>query len=198
MTLKITLVGSHYFAQDALAALVSEPKVVVLRAIAPEDSDHLAVAARNQSLDLALQTDACAVGEELIPSETDLIVAARTPAILSPEALDKAKLGGVGYHPSLLPRHRGLGALDWTIRAGDAIAGGTVFHLTEAIDAGPIAVQDWCFVKKGETASDLWDRALRPMGVRLILETVRGAIKTGLIAARPQEEAFATDAPPIR
>src|SRR6202045_1354169 len=64
-----------------------------------------------------------------IADGTDLIVTAHSHARISKEALAAAKLGGIGYHPSLLPRHRGIAAVEWTIREGDPIAGGTVFHL---------------------------------------------------------------------
>ena len=57
--------------------------------------------------------------------------------------------GGIGYHPSLLPRHRGIAAVEWTILEGDPIAGGSVYHLADGWDAGAIAAQDWCFVAQG-------------------------------------------------
>jgi len=60
---------------------------------------------------------------------------------ISKEALAAAKLGGIGYHPSLLPRHRGIAAVEWTIREGDPIAGGTVYHLADRMDAGAIAAR---------------------------------------------------------
>ena len=41
-----------------------------------------------------------------------------------------------------------------------SIAGGSVYHLADGWDAGAIAAQDWCFVRKGETARELWERAL--------------------------------------
>jgi methionyl-tRNA formyltransferase len=66
------------------------------------------------------------------------------------------------------------------------------------MDAGAIAAQDWCFVKPGETARELWERALAPMGLRLLGEVVAQAERTGTIPARPQDEEFATRAPMIR
>ena len=93
---------------------------------------------------------------------------AHSHARVSKEALAAARLGGIGYHPSLLPRHRGIAAIEWTIREGDPIAGGTVYHLADRMDAGAIAAQEWCFVKKGETARELWERALAPLGQKLL------------------------------
>ena len=65
-----------------------------------------------------------------------------------------------------MPRHRGIAAVEWTILEGDPIAGGSVYHLADGWDVGAIAAQDWCFVGKGETARELWERAPRPDGAR--------------------------------
>ena len=108
-----------------------------------------------------------------------------------------AKLGGIGYHPSLLPRHRGIAAVEWTIREGDPIAGGTVYHLADRMDAGAIAAQEWCFVKKGETARELWERALAPLGQKLLAEVIDYAKTHKALPAKPQDEQFATNAPSL-
>jgi len=92
---------------------------------------------------------------------------------------------------------RGIAAIEWTIKEADPIAGGTIYHLAERMDAGAIAAQDWCFVKKGETARELWERALAPMGFRLLADVLRQAKATGALPARPQDEQFATRAPMI-
>src|ERR1700731_991491 len=130
-----------------------------------------------------------------IADGTDLIVTAHSHARVSREALAAASLGGIGYHPSLLPRHRGIAAVGWTIREGDPIAGGTVYPLADRMDAGAIAAQDWCFVGKDETARQLWERALAPMGQKLLAEVIDYAKEHGALPARPPEEQFATSAP---
>ena len=124
-------------------------------------------------------------------------MSAHSHARVSPEALAKARLGGIGYHPSLLPRHRGIAAVEWTIKEGDPIAGGTIYHLADRMDAGAIAAQEWCFVRKGETARELWERALAPMGLRLLIQVIRYAQQHDHLPATPQEEEFATLAPRI-
>ncbi|MDQ6679988.1 MAG: formyl transferase, partial [Pseudomonadota bacterium] len=129
---------------------------------------------------------------------TELIVAAHTHARVSPEAMAGSRLGGIGYHPSLLPRHRGIAAVEWTILEGDAIAGGSIYHLADGWDAGAIAAQDWCFVVPGETARELWERALAPLGLALLARVVRHARQHGELPAQPQDARFATRAPMIR
>ena len=83
-----------------------------------------------------MQANPKLVGPQEIAGGTDLIVTAHSHARISKEALAAARLGGIGYHPSLLPRHRGIAAVEWTIREGDPIAGGTVYHLADRMDAG--------------------------------------------------------------
>ncbi|HMA30363.1 MAG TPA: ACT domain-containing protein, partial [Casimicrobiaceae bacterium] len=117
---------------------------------------------------------------------------------VSDQALARSRLRGIGYHPSLLPRHRGIAAVEWTVLEGDPIAGGSVYHLADGWDAGAIAAQDWCFVKKGESARDLWERALAPMGLKLLAQVVRYAAEHGSLPAHKQDEQFATRAPMIR
>ena len=136
-----------------------------------------------------------AAAEQARAADTDLIVAAHSHARITAGALARARLGGIGYHPSLLPRHRGIAAVEWTVKEGDPIAGGSIYLLAERMDAGPLAAQDWCFVKKNETARELWERALAPMGLRLLREVVAKAAATGAIPATPQQEEFATRAP---
>ena len=132
-----------------------------------------------------------------IAAGSDLIVTAHSHARIAKEALAVARLGGIGYHPSLLPRHRGIAAVEWTIREGDPIAGGSVYHLADRMDAGAIAAQEWVFVRKGETARELWERALAPLGQKLLGEVIDHAKAHGSLPAKPQDEQFATKAPSL-
>jgi len=194
--LKITLVGSRYFGATVLDKLVALD-VTVLQVVAPAADDRLALGAQALGIPMRVQHDAKHVPAAEIADGTELIVCAHTHARIDADALAKARLGGIGYHPSLLPRHRGIAAVEWTIKCGDVIAGGTIYHLAERMDAGAIAAQDWCFVKPGETARELWERALAPLGIRLLTEVVERASATGRLPARPQDEQFATLAPKL-
>lgn len=195
--MNVVVVGSKYFGQEVLAALVGEPGVSITRVVAIAADDRLYLAAKARGIEAIVHEDPHKVTEAHIPAGTDLIVTAHCHARVTPGALAKARLGGVGYHPSLLPRHRGIAAIEWTIKERDTIAGGSVYHLADRMDAGPLAAQDWCFVKKDETARSLWERALAPMGLRLLQEVVAVAAATGTIPAIPQQEEFATKAPAI-
>jgi methionyl-tRNA formyltransferase len=195
--MKLTLVGSRYFGAAALERLRKE-KVEIARVIVPAADDRLAIAAKAAGLDVVVLDDPMSVPASAIADGTELIVAAHSHARVTSEALARSRLGGIGFHPSLLPRHRGIAAVEWTIKEGDPIAGGSIYHLAERMDAGAIAAQDWCFVRKGETARELWERALAPMGLDLLTRVVRDAAASGKLPATPQDEQFATRAPTIR
>ncbi len=195
--MKLTLVGSRYFGALVFEALRKDG-VDIARVVAPASDDRLAVAAQAAGVPVHVLANPKIVPGDAIPDGTDLIVAAHTHARVSNEALARSRLGGIGYHPSLLPRHRGIAAVEWTILEGDPIAGGTIYHLADGWDAGAIAAQDWCFVAKGESARDLWERALAPMGLELLTRVVRHAAEQGSLPSRPQDERFATKAPMIK
>ena len=194
MPLKITLVGSRFFGAAVLDKLVALD-VQVLQVVAPAADDRLALRAQALGIPMRVQHDRRHVPAAEIADGSELIVAAHTHARVDADAVAKARLGGIGYHPSLLPRHRGIAAVEWTVKCGDAIAGGSIYHLAERMDAGAIAAQDWCFVKPGEGARELWERALAPLGIRLLTQVVAQASATGVLPAQPQDEQFATLAP---
>jgi methionyl-tRNA formyltransferase len=194
--MRITLVGSRHFGVATLQML-RQRDVDVVRVVVADAEDRLAAAARAAGVEVIVQANPKLVVASEIAPATDLIVTAHSHARISKDALAASRLGGIGYHPSLLPRHRGLAAIEWTIREKDPIAGGTVYHLADRMDAGAIAAQDWCFVGKDETARQLWERALAPMGQKLLAEVIDYAKAHDALPARPQDEQFATKAPAL-
>ncbi len=193
--MKCALIGSKYFGAAMFERLQQESGVEFSSVVVPAADDRLALAAQAAGVPVHVLADPKNVPGEAVPPGTDLVVAAHTHARVSDAALAHSRLGGVGYHPSLLPRHRGIAAIEWTIKEGDPIAGGSVYHLADGWDTGAIAAQDWCFVAKGESARDLWERALAPMGFDLLAQVVRHARDHGVLPAKPQDPRFATKAP---
>jgi methionyl-tRNA formyltransferase len=195
-SMRITLVGSRHFGVTTLNML-RERGVDIARVVVHDAEDRLVGAAKAAGIEVVVQAERKLVTAAEIAPDTDLIVTAHSHARVSREALHAARLGGIGYHPSLLPRHRGLAAVEWTIKEGDPIAGGSVYHLADRMDAGAIAAQDWVFVRKGETARELWERALAPLGQKLLGEVIDYAKAHKALPAKPQDEQFATQAPSL-
>jgi glycine cleavage system regulatory protein/folate-dependent phosphoribosylglycinamide formyltransferase PurN len=199
VSLKVALIGSRFFAASVFDTLRQESGVTIAAVVAPAADDRLALAASKAGVPhVHVLANPKVVPADAVPEGIDLIVAAHTHARVSNEALARTRLGGVGYHPSLLPRHRGIAAVEWTVLQGDAIAGGSVYHLADGWDAGAIAAQDWCFVARGEGARELWERALAPLGLKLLAQVVRHARDHGALPAHTQDARFATRAPMLR
>ena len=194
--MRITLVGSRHFGVTTLNML-RQQGVEVARVVVADGEDRLAAAARDAGIAVTVQANPKLVVASEIAPDTDLIITAHSHARVGKDALAAARLGGIGYHPSLLPRHRGIAAVEWTIKEGDPITGGTIYHLADRMDAGAIVLQDWCFVKKGETARELWERALAPLGLKLLADAIEHAKTHKTLPAKPQDEQFATKAPSL-
>jgi len=194
--MRITLVGSRHFGVTTLNML-REHSVSIVRVVVADAEDRLAATAKAAGIEVVVQANPKLVVAAEIAPETDLIITAHSHARIGKDALAAAKLGGIGYHPSLLPRHRGKAAVEWTIKEGDRIAGGTIYHLADRMDAGAIAAQDWCFVKKGETARELWERALAPLGLKLLADVIDYVKVHKALPSKVQDEQFATLAPSL-
>src|SRR5882724_1926458 len=195
--MRITLVGSRHFGVTTLNMLRRQG-VDVARVVVADGEDRLAAAARDAGIAVTVQANPKLVVASEIAPDTDLIITAHSHARVGKDALAAARLGGIGYHPSLLPRHRGIAAVEWTIKEGDPITGGTIYHLAQGWDAGPVAAQNWCFVAKGESARELWERALAPMGMDLLKQVLRHAEQHDVLPAFAQDNRFATRAPMLR
>lgn len=192
--MKIALVGTRWFGAEMLRLLREAGHDLVVTATNGEDA--LAKAARQAGLPLvALDEPRRVAGADIPADSVDAIVAAHTHAFVAKDARAKARIASVGYHPSLLPRHRGVAAVEWTILAKDPIAGGSVYHLSGGMDAGALAAQDWCFVYPDDDAGSLWRRSLAPMGLRLLMKVVADMATRGYADAAEQDPRAVTLAP---
>lgn len=198
MSLRVFVTGQRSFGAAAFAA-IAEAGYAVVGVCSPTSdgmvgsagapvSDRLRVAAELRGVPWV---DSAELRADRIPDGTDVIVAAHSHAFVGAATRRRARLASIGYHPSALPLHRGRDAVRWTVRDGDRIAGGSVYHLTDSIDAGPLAAREFVLVPAGSTASSLWRDLLFPLGIKLLLRALRD-LSAGRIVAVPQEEDLAT------
>ncbi|MBK5949076.1 hypothetical protein CH339_13430 [Rhodobium orientis] len=183
--MQIAIVGSRWFGAEVYRNLAAFGRVAAV--VAPASEDRLAQAAARDGVRVVALGGRRRVEAADICGPVDLIVAAHAHAFVDTGARGQARLGAIGYHPSLLPLHRGRDSIEQTIRAGDRITGGTIYHLTDDTDAGPIVFADWCFVWPDDDARSLWRRALAPMGIDLINTAVSHAALHGFLPADDQD-----------
>ncbi len=191
--MKIALIGTRWFGAQMLRLLRERGDEI--RVVATNGLDQLATAAEEAGVPLEVLENPRRLSGDHLPEEVDVIVAAHSHAFITADAVAKARRAAIGYHPSLLPRHRGIAAVEWTMKCRDPIAGGSVYHLSDNLDGGLIAAQDWCFVYPDDDAASLWRRALAPMGLRLLGQVIAQIEERGYADAHEQDLKAVTYAP---
>lgn len=186
--MRVMIVGQKWLAAELLRLCLARGDDVAAVS-APRMDDRLAALATAEGIPV------CQVPKRLtgewVPAGVDVLLCANAHVFVTAEARGKARLGALGYHPSLLPRHRGRDAIRWALHMGDVVTGGTVYWLDDGADTGPIAAQDWCWVEPGDTPESLWRRVLGPMGLRLF-DQVLAALDTGAVPSASQDTRIAT------
>ncbi len=186
----INLFGQKWLAAQTLEALLLVGCVHIGCVCPDSPDDKLGSMAKAQGIPVIHNLS-------MLPP-ADVGIAAHCQRFLPQQARAICGLGVLAYHPSLLPRHRGRDSIHWTLAMGDAIAGGTVYWMQDKADDGPIAAQDWCHILPGETAAQLWRRALAPMGVRLLINCVKDLLAGNMPTRQPQDERVATWEPSLQ
>lgn len=126
----------------------------------------------------------------------DCLVVADYGRILPPALLDSTPLGAVNVHASLLPELRGAAPAIWAVARGLRRTGVTTMLMDPGLDTGPVLQQRALAIEPTDTGGSLLAR-LAPLGADLLVETLAGLIE-GRIAPTPQDDAAATEAPPLR
>lgn len=185
--MKILMMGTGPFAVPTFQALAKSDHEVVGLITRP---DKLA-RGRKQAPPNPMRDAAKVLGVEVYAPESvnsaeglsllqrlnaDLFVVCDYGQILSNEALETARLGGINLHGSLLPKYRGAAPINWAILNGDPVAGITVIHMTPRLDGGPMLCKRSLEVGESENAGELEPR-LSVLGVDAVLEAI--AMLTG-------------------
>lgn len=107
----------------------------------------------------------------------ELLVLAGFLGILPTELVGRWEGRVINVHPSLLPHYGGAGMYGHRVHAavladGVRETGATVHVVTDAIDAGPILLQERLPVLPRDEVTALRER-LRPVEVRLLAEAIR-------------------------
>jgi methionyl-tRNA formyltransferase len=116
--------------------------------------------------------------------------------ILPQKFLDLFPLGALNVHASLLPRYRGAAPIQRALLAGEEETGVTVMLLDAGMDTGPVLAAKPVRIGERETFGALYEK-LAVLGADLLCRTL-AEWRAGRIAPRPQEDALATSAPPLR
>ena len=201
--MRIALLGQAAFAEKALEVLVKHGDEIV-GVFAPPDPpngrpDPLAAKARELGLPLSqpktFKSDAAF--DKFRALDADLAILAFVTLIVPERILYLPRHHSICFHPSLLPRHRGGSAINWTIMMGDSETGITWFWPDQGIDTGPILLQKKVPLGPNETTGSIYFNALFPLGIEAMIESV-DLIGKGTPPRNAQDESRATYEPLCR
>jgi methionyl-tRNA formyltransferase len=102
----------------------------------------------------------------------DGMVLAAFSALVPRNVLEMTSGGILNVHPSLLPRWRGAAPIQAALLAGDSGTGVTIMRLVEALDAGPILLQQLVPIAPQDDYLTLEPR-LAAIGARLLMRALR-------------------------
>ncbi len=108
------------------------------------------------------------VVEKLAPYKVDLTVLAGFMRILTPVFTENVK--SVNLHPSLLPRHKGLHAIEKSFEDAFESGGVTVHYVTSELDGGEIVLQKE--LSKEGLDFEAYDRQIRIVEKEALVEAI--------------------------
>ena len=85
----------------------------------------------------------------------DLVVMAGWMRIVSKKFCDAFAGRLINLHPSLLPKYKGLNAVEQALKAGESETGCSVHWVTEQFDSGAVIKQQTVPILPGDTAESL-------------------------------------------
>lgn len=129
---------------------------------------------------------------ELAP---DLVVVVAYGRILPPELLHIAPLGCINLHVSLLPKYRGSAPIQWAVLNGDTETGVTIMQLDEGCDTGDILMVERVAIGPATTSGELFDQ-VSATGAKTLVTAIE-KLAAGELTPQPQNDAEATQAPPL-
>ena len=192
MKLKVFIAGQKQLGLMLFKRCLNDD-VTVLGCCCPEDDKHL----RPYAASLGCKVYSPSELTTHAVSNADIGFCAHYFGKISSDLIKSTKLGWLGYHPSLLPRHKGKNSIVDTINSGDKFAGGTLYWLNSDMDDGDIAYQDFYVLKesvhsmpKSEAVKVLWVEYLSPLGLSLFESAIHD-LKRGIIRRQPQQIKYA-------
>ncbi|MEZ5777661.1 MAG: methionyl-tRNA formyltransferase [Paracoccaceae bacterium] len=188
--MNVVFMGTPDFAVPALEALHAAHDVICVYTQPPRPAGRgkkdrpSPIQARAEALGLPVRCPASlkGAGEQaaFAALDADVAVVVAYGLILPQAVLDVPRHGCLNIHASLLPRWRGAAPIHRALMAGDAETGISIMRMESGLDTGPVLLSERTAIGTEETTGDLHHR-LAPMGARLILRALDGAIGTDAV-----------------
>jgi methionyl-tRNA formyltransferase len=191
----VAFIGAVHEARPALDALLAQPDVsvgiVVTRppeaSTGPSGLVDLTDAAAAAGAPVVRTSDANEPGvvEAVRACRPDLLVVVGWTQLIRAELLAVPTRGCIGFHASLLPRHRGRSPVNWAILRGEKLSGNTMMILAPGADTGDIVDQVPIPIDRLDTCATVYDR-VGQAGAAMLVKHLPGLL-AGTAPRRPQD-----------
>ncbi len=202
--MRLIVIGQAPFGRDCLQALLDQGEDVVGAMTVP---DVPGAKKPNPFKELAVERGLPLLqprtlkGPEVLEwvrdKKPDLFVLVFVTQYMGKDVIEAASLGGINYHPSLLPKFRGGSAIAWAIIHGELQTGVTIHYIDDSVDTGDIVLQESVPIASDDTTASLYFNKLYPLGVKLVPEAVR-LIREGKAPRIPQDPRLASFQPALK
>ena len=109
---------------------------------------------------------------EIKKLKPDIFIMAYVISFIPKEFREIPVKGTICFHPSLLPKHRGPSAINWSIIQGSKETGLTIFYPNDFLDQGDIILQKKVQILPDDTLGDVYFNKIFPLGVNACVEAV--------------------------
>ncbi|MDR3253978.1 MAG: methionyl-tRNA formyltransferase [Synergistaceae bacterium] len=199
--MRLLLIGQKAFGADALLALAKDGAEIVGAVVGSSDrdrEDQVETVARDLKID-CVRTGSLKkpdVAQWVSERRPDLIAMAFVTLYMPKSLANVAPLGAINFHPSLLPLHRGISSLPWTILSGDTAAGLSIYFVDESMDTGDVVVQKRVEISDDDDFKSLYFKKIYPLGLSAICEAVR-LVASGNPPRIKQDDSASSYDPPL-
>lgn len=191
---RVALLGAVHEALPMLQALLAEPRARLLAVLTPSMDQARGLAG---AVDLAGVAQAHGIpvhagldlaGENAVrllrSLRLDLLIVVGWTRLVPPAVLALPRHGCIGFHASLLPRHRGRAPVNWAIIRGERVSGTTMLMLDPGVDTGAVVDQRPILISPDDTCGTVYERVARA-GVEMLQQHL-DALLDGRAVVRPQ------------
>ena len=197
---KIVFMGTPYFAEIVLSALVEAGHSVVAAYTQPDkptgrdqEVAQCPVKVLAESHNIPVEQPS-ALNDDAIKTfrsyDADIVIVAAYGKILPESMLKIPEFGFVNIHASLLPRWRGASPIQNALLAGDMETGVTLMQIEKGTDTGPLLAARSLPILPEDNLDTLTAKLARE-GASLLLETLPNIFKK-TIEPKPQDHEQAT------
>ena len=177
------------FVGDAISGKVileEIKKVGTLVALAIPDRDHKNLL-NNELLTIKTsKINETSIIDKLKSLNIDLLINFNSSIILSKDLLSCLTIGGINFHPGLLPQYAGSNVHQWAMLDNERWSGVTIHVIEGKIDAGPILHVSKTEILMADTGLTLFIKLIR-LGSQLIAQLLPKIAKEGFVFSKPQK-----------